>query len=752
MLQGLEPQALASLSSSILPSVFVTIPPSSTTSNLATLSTAIASATTTSAITTMSAPDNISDSGTPAWQLAIAGVIPALVVLAGAGVYMWYRHRLYQRKKKEFDNIGTMMQDLQANSQAVAALSMTLEAGVERLRRMETEMYVREANWTQSHADYGNDRYVSYSLPPPSVLRNSDGSDPGTPTRPPTGRTSLPLSSRPLSGTTLQGSLPHSGLGLEYLPARPAHDLYHSDSGEALESYANYNPPSTIIEESSGGSLPCESVIAPYKSPILQNADGSLHVVVPGEQLTKPERKPPISSLALFSPLRSNPSHPDLVPPPLAVVKRNSVREPPAVPIVRLDKKLLRRSASIPPSAGSCSSITQNMAHHEFEKPTSPFLTPPRGDVQPDVGNNSVEPAADEFSAATGESNRSLLQAENRVSSTSSTSASYCNSSPAVEVSSTLLPDNSNTPSSAGEGRCSGNPFETPPTLSFLSTSEDDTTIASTAAATVVSSASDIQSPEKPKTPLLPPRRRAYHVPRPFYETEMGMITPPPTCTATSSSLRDRIPFEISQPTKRMSNGSIVTVVVSPLPTSSDAADAATSTSENDDVDKIDIAGGAAPSDYGIKNKHTSLQVRPLAYIRPPPSRIPLPSLFASPKRHSTSAVMNFSKPRQHSPLKRHGGAGAVIIAKDLSASYPSSQCLPTLESCEAMDRGAAAGDANSRSADGCRGFCHNDGDDEDDDKENQCSKCADDFLNRGVLLREMSDTLRLVHEEEDEE
>lgn len=97
--------------------------------------------------------------------------------------------------------------------------------------------------------------------------------------------------------------------------------------------YKAYKPPSTIPEESTTGPT------SPFDTP---GSTASIRVVIEGDGSPRnPEARAHFRAQAAaaqksdnntllcpgrFSPLRSDPSHPDLVPQPLAVIKRNSFR------------------------------------------------------------------------------------------------------------------------------------------------------------------------------------------------------------------------------------------------------------------------------------------------------------------------------------------------------------------------------------------------------------------------------------------
>lgn len=178
----------------------------------------------------------------------------------------------------------------------------------------------------------------------------------------------MPASPRPLSEQATSGTLPHSARGLEHLP-RPHTGSDSTGSVVSHEHYPPYKPPSTIPEESSAGS--------PFNtpgrecSPLLQNPDSSYQFLNDVNA-----RDSSYSGLAggnrdfltaaqQLSPLRANPSHPDLVPQPLALVKRNSTLRTPSAEGASIPR--LRRSYSDATAGRGC---IRAMGDSEFGSPS----------------------------------------------------------------------------------------------------------------------------------------------------------------------------------------------------------------------------------------------------------------------------------------------------------------------------------------------------------------------------------------------
>ncbi|KAI1859509.1 uncharacterized protein JN550_012027 [Neoarthrinium moseri] len=272
------------------------------------------------------------------WKVVLAVMIPLFVLAVVAALYFWHRHRCHQIKRKsEIERVGTMLDELQARSTNIEAMSYTFEAGVERVKKMETEMRVRENNWKQVYTRNNGTEVTSYSLPPPGPWVASPQSIPLTPTPHSGFHGKAPAGPRPLSGNTLQGGLPRSAPGLEYLSRT------RSGSESEVARYTTRHPPSTIAEESSaGGGSPFDTPGRNH-SPLLQRSDGS-YVMLNAVHPPNAEDDATYPTAAELSPLRNNPSHPDLVPQPLQVIKRNStVREQSTG---NLTRALLRRSVS----------------------------------------------------------------------------------------------------------------------------------------------------------------------------------------------------------------------------------------------------------------------------------------------------------------------------------------------------------------------------------------------------------------------
>ncbi|ORY59198.1 uncharacterized protein BCR38DRAFT_488933 [Pseudomassariella vexata] len=355
-------------------SVWISLPSGMTPVSFPTSSTAVKStASTADALPASNSPSPPMSETIPAatgsistWKVILAVLLPLFAFAVAAAVFFYFRHRHHKRNQKEqAEEIGTMMQDLRNNNMNLQGMTKVLEDDIQRVKGMELELRTRETNLVQRHADWNgyNTKSNNYALAPPGPWLANSHATPPTPTPASGNRSNNPAGAQSLSGSTLQGTLPHAALGLEY--------LHRLNSGTASDSTAShgscgssgevqvYKPPSTIPEESPG----CAS--SPFDSP-LPKQNVPTHVnEADHERLFGREKdyRPAIHSSIFaapigFSPLRSNPTHPDLVPPPLAVVKRNSIRDSSNTLGNNLadgvDKKALRRSISNPPVVKSC--------------------------------------------------------------------------------------------------------------------------------------------------------------------------------------------------------------------------------------------------------------------------------------------------------------------------------------------------------------------------------------------------------------
>lgn len=127
-------------------------------------------------------------------------------------------------------------------------------------------------------------------------------------------RITAPIGGRPLSGVPVQGTLVRSAPGLQHRPLSRASS--YASSTKFMER------PSTILEESSSGSLPSLDTPDTAQKPDIEQPRGDLESQRDVEQVsTRGNGKAPHAPLP---PLPADPSHPDLVPEPLAVVKRGA--------------------------------------------------------------------------------------------------------------------------------------------------------------------------------------------------------------------------------------------------------------------------------------------------------------------------------------------------------------------------------------------------------------------------------------------
>ncbi|KAI0128323.1 hypothetical protein BJ170DRAFT_594180 [Xylariales sp. AK1849] len=328
------------------------------------------------------------------WKVVLGILLPLFLVAAGVACFFWYRYRRHETKTRtDMEQMGTMMNDLQVNSQNLEAMNKSLQTGVDRVKKMETELKVKETNWAQRHASWDGDRWKNYSPASPGSLATGPFTHPTTPTPQPSLSSKVLAGSLPLSGGTPTGSLPPSALGLEHISRSRSASDSSKDSHASGAPYIIYAPPSTIAEESTGGppspfDTPYVRDQSPNISPCLQNPNGSSRIIDLSD--LPPDLKRPDTSLShmtALSPLRANPSHPDLVPEPLAVIKRNStVHESSAG---SFDKKIIRRSASNP--AASQMSQPADAGHDRYYHENAHF--PQSNAVRCTANDASVRPS-----------------------------------------------------------------------------------------------------------------------------------------------------------------------------------------------------------------------------------------------------------------------------------------------------------------------------------------------------------------------
>lgn len=426
------------------------------------------------------------------WKTILAALLPVLgLALAGAFLF-WYRQRRHKAKRdSELERMSTMLDDFRTKTADVEALSHELQAGVDRVRKLETELKVNTANlsmlcryelqmWltlltgqSQANAE-GTKGGRSLSLSSPSPLNSQLG--PFTPTPLPGAGAEASAGSHELSEQTTSGTLPPSARGLEHLErSRTGSDS--TASAVFHERYVPYTAPSTIPEESSAGVSSPFDTPGRDNSPLLQNPDGSyrfLHGInareVPHNGSTVGHRDF-LTSLQLLSPLRANPSHPDLVPQPLAVVKRNStLREPSSETPVLVR---VRRSYS---DATAGRGYIRAKEDSQLASPTPMARGQVQAKAKARVQARSDTPPS--MPAISGEFS-ALLSGRKMATGTV----------------------DSPTPEAGGL-----DPFATPNPSVTATTSEADTTVSSTKS--------------RPVTP-----RRRIPTPRPFYESEMGWRT-----------------------------------------------------------------------------------------------------------------------------------------------------------------------------------------------------------------------------------
>ncbi|KAK7987644.1 hypothetical protein PG989_007959 [Apiospora arundinis] len=238
--------------------------------------------------------------GIGTWKLVLAILLSLLCIAIGVCVFLYWRQRKHRTQKADIEQVGTMLQELKTSKAEVDAMRYSLHDGLER--------------------------------------------------------------------NTLQGTLPRAAPGLQHTQYQYSRSRASSyQSAESGETAISYKPPSTIPEESTGNVSS-----SPFDTPGKKSTDQ----VVEAEQDESPScrgersltkrvgtkaralirRNSLLSPRPRLSPIRQNPSHPDLVPQPLAVTKRNSVRETSDESNNSLrarygiDKTRLRRSASNPPA------------------------------------------------------------------------------------------------------------------------------------------------------------------------------------------------------------------------------------------------------------------------------------------------------------------------------------------------------------------------------------------------------------------
>ncbi|KAK8083601.1 hypothetical protein PG996_002382 [Apiospora saccharicola] len=317
--------------------------------------------------------------GIETWKLVLAVLLPLLCIAVGACIFLYCRHRKQRVQRTDVEQVGTMLQDLRTSQAEVDAMKEELQDGLNRVKTLETGANKRESAWARDdHNAVLNPPQANLHYPPAlNMLRSGNPHDSITPT--PIGfRSFSPVEPRPLSGSTLQGTLPRAAPGLQ-------HTQYHSrarsvshQSAESGETVVSYKPPSTIPEESTGNAS------SPFDTPGKKSTDRiadadenespsergkrnlTRRLSVKAESLRR--RASMLSIRTGLSPMRPNPSHPDLVPQPLAVSKRNSVRESYAdadslSSRYGIDKTRLRRSASNPPANRSFISDSDMVTH-----------------------------------------------------------------------------------------------------------------------------------------------------------------------------------------------------------------------------------------------------------------------------------------------------------------------------------------------------------------------------------------------------
>ncbi|KAK7923228.1 hypothetical protein PG985_007299 [Apiospora marii] len=304
--------------------------------------------------------------GIETWKLVLAVLLPLLCIAIGACIFLYCRQRKQRAQKNDVEQVGTMLQDLRTSRAQVDAMKDDLQDGLERVKALETGANKREPVWARDdHNAVPNPSQANLHYPPAlSMLRSGSPHDPTTPT--PVGfRSFSPVEPRPLSGTTLHGTLPRAALGLQHTQYHPRVQSASHQSAESGETVVSYKPPSTIPEESTGNAS------SPFDTPGKKSTDRIAHADQDETPIQRGERSltkrvsmtaqslrrhaSMLSARTGLSPMRPNPSHPDLVPQPLAVSKHNSVRES-YVDADSLsfrygiDKTRLRRSVSSPPA------------------------------------------------------------------------------------------------------------------------------------------------------------------------------------------------------------------------------------------------------------------------------------------------------------------------------------------------------------------------------------------------------------------
>ena len=84
------------------------------------------------------------------WKIVLGVALPVALIAVGTAALFWYRHHQSSREKeKDLEDVGNMLEELRANQAEVAAMRESLQTGIERVKAMETEMTVRETNWSK---------------------------------------------------------------------------------------------------------------------------------------------------------------------------------------------------------------------------------------------------------------------------------------------------------------------------------------------------------------------------------------------------------------------------------------------------------------------------------------------------------------------------------------------------------------------------------------------------------------------------
>ncbi|KAK6843628.1 hypothetical protein PG987_004488 [Apiospora arundinis] len=307
--------------------------------------------------------------GIGTWKLVLAILLPLLCIAIGVCIFLYWRQHKHRTQKADIEQVGTMLQELKTSKAEVDAMRHSLHDGLERMKTIRNETDKRDSLWTKDSANAdANPSQPNLHFPPAlNSLRSGSSHDLLTPT-PMVLRSFSPVEPRPLSGNTLQGTLPRAAPGLQHTQYQYSRSRASSyQSAESSETAISYKPPSTIPEESTGnvssspfdtpGKKPTDQVVeaGQDESPSCRG-ERSLTERVGTKARALIRRNSLLSPRSRLSPIRQNPSHPDLVPQPLAVTKRNSVRETSNESNNSLrarygiDKTRLRRSASNPPA------------------------------------------------------------------------------------------------------------------------------------------------------------------------------------------------------------------------------------------------------------------------------------------------------------------------------------------------------------------------------------------------------------------